>query len=252
MSTETSRTSAGRGSTSTGALTADSAFEKEQRALAIRANAALEEASAQEILAWAYERFGSKLAVTSSLADTVVIHLAEQVAPGIDVLFLDTGYHFVETIGTRDAVEAVFDVNLITLTPQQTVAEQDARWGQELFARDPDRCCAMRKVEPLDRALTAYSAWASGVRRADSLARAKTPVVGYDSKRGLIKVAPIARWSDADVANYIERHSLIVNPLLEDGYPSIGCEPCTQRADDSDARAGRWVGLGKSECGIHL
>jgi phosphoadenosine phosphosulfate reductase len=228
------------------------AYEKEQRAFAITANAKLENASAQEILTWAYERFGSKLVLTSSLADTVMIHLAEQVHPGIDVIFLDTGYHFVETIGTRDAVAAVYDVNLITLTPKQSVAEQDATWGKDLFARNPDQCCALRKVEPLNEALEGYAAWATGVRRADSPARAKTPIVSYDAKRKLIKIAPIARWSDADVTGYIEQHSLIVNPLLDDGYPSIGCEPCTQRADASDPRAGRWAGIGKTECGIHL
>jgi phosphoadenosine phosphosulfate reductase len=190
--------------------------------------------------------------LTSSLADTVMIHLAERVAAGIDVIFLDTGYHFVETIGTRDAVEAVYDVNLISLRPAQTPQQQDATWGKDLFASNPDQCCALRKVEPLNEALKGYAAWASGVRRADSPARAKTPIVGYDAKRKLIKVAPIARWSDADVADYIEQHALIVNPLLDDGYPSIGCEPCTQRADVNDPRAGRWAGLGKTECGIHL
>jgi phosphoadenosine phosphosulfate reductase len=226
--------------------------ELEQRAFAMRANRELEDASATEILQWAWDHFGRRLVVTSSLADTVMIHLAEQVAPGIDVIFLDTGYHFVETIGTREAVEAVYDVNLIPVTPAQTVAEQDATWGKDLFATNPDQCCALRKVEPLNRALTGYSAWATGLRRADSPERAKTPLVSYDAKRQLIKIAPIARWSDQDVADYIERHSLIVNPLLDDGYASIGCEPCTSRADASDPRAGRWAGLGKTECGIHL
>jgi phosphoadenosine phosphosulfate reductase len=222
------------------------------RAEVMQASRDLENASAQEILRWAYDRFGSGLVLTSSLADTVMIHLAEQIAPGIDVIFLDTGYHFVETIGTRDAVQAVHNVNLITVTPAQTVAEQDATWGKDLFATNPDQCCALRKVEPLNRALAGYTAWASGVRRADSPARAKTPVVSYDSKRGLVKIAPIARWSDEDVADYIEQNNLMINPLLEDGYPSIGCEPCTQPADASDPRAGRWSGRGKTECGIHL
>jgi phosphoadenosine phosphosulfate reductase len=230
----------------------DSDHEKQMRALAIQANRELEDATATEILTWAFERFGSGLVLTSSLADTVMIHLAEQVAPGIDVIFLDTGYHFVETIGTRDAVQAVHNVNLISLTPVQTVAEQDATWGKDLFARNPDQCCALRKVEPLNAALAGYTAWASGLRRADSPARAKTPIVSYDTKRKLIKVAPIARWSDADVADYIERFGLMVNPLLDDGYTSIGCEPCTQRADASDPRSGRWAGIGKTECGIHL
>jgi len=220
-------------------------------ALASRANRELEAASALEILTWAYEQFGSRLVVTSSLADTVVVHLAEQVAPGLDVVFLDTGYHFVETLGTRDAVQAVHDVNLITVAAELTIAEQDATHGPELFARDPDRCCAMRKVAPLDRALSGYSAWATGIRRADSPARAKTPVVSYDLRRQLVKVAPLARWSDTDVADYIERHSLVVNPLLEDGYPSIGCAPCTVRAGLADSRAGRWAGMAKTECGIH-
>jgi phosphoadenosine phosphosulfate reductase len=194
----------------------------------------------------------STASLTSSLADTVMIHLAEQVAPGIDVVFLDTGYHFVETIGTRDAVSLVHNVNVINVEPEHTVAEQDALWGKDLFARNPDQCCAMRKVAPLGKALTPYTAWASGVRRADSAVRASTPVVAWDPKRRLVKVSPIAAWTDEDVAAYIEENSLMVNPLLEDGYPSIGCEPCTVRATGDDVRAGRWAGLGKSECGIHL
>jgi len=220
--------------------------------LAVVANRDLEDATATEILTWAHEEFGSKLAVTSSLADTVMIHLAEQVAPGIDVIFLDTGYHFVETIGTRDAVQAVHNVNLLSITPVQSVAEQDSAYGKDLFARNPDQCCALRKVQPLNAALEGYSAWATGLRRADSPARANTPVVSWDPKRRLVKIAPIARWSDEDVADYIERNGLMVNPLLEDGYSSIGCAPCTRRSVGPDARAGRWAGLGKTECGIHL
>jgi phosphoadenosine phosphosulfate reductase len=224
----------------------------DQRALARDASRELENATALQIMTWAFEEFGSGLVVTSSLADTVMIHLAEQVAPGIDVIFLDTGYHFIETIGTRDAVATVHKVNLISITPDQTVAEQDATWGKDLFAREPDLCCALRKTQPLDRALKDYTAWASGVRRADSPARAKTPIVSWDSRRQLIKVSPIARWSDQDVADYIEQNSLMVNPLLDDGYTSIGCAPCTSRPLPGDPRSGRWAGLAKTECGIHL
>jgi phosphoadenosine phosphosulfate reductase len=220
--------------------------------LAAAANRDLEDATASEILTWARDEFGSRLVVTSSLADTVMIHLAEQVAPGIDVIFLDTGYHFVETIGTRDAVRAVHNVNLLSITPVQSVAEQDAAYGKDLFARNPDQCCALRKVQPLNAALEGYSAWATGLRRADSPSRADTPIVSWDPKRNLVKIAPIARWSDDDVANYIEANSLMVNPLLEDGYASIGCAPCTRRTLGGDARSGRWAGLGKTECGIHL
>ena len=219
--------------------------------LAQSADRALEGASATEVLRWAYDEFGSGLVVTSSLADTVLIHLAEQVAPGIDVIFLDTGYHFVETIGTREAVGAVHDVNLINVTPELSVAEQDAVHGPALYARDPDRCCTMRKVEPLGRALAPYAAWATGLRRADSARRAATPVVSWDARRAMIKIAPIATWSDADVADYVELHGLLVNPLLEDGYASIGCEPCTIRSNGPDTRAGRWAGRAKTECGLH-
>jgi len=220
--------------------------------LATEANARLEGASALAIMEWAYGEFGAGLVVTSSMVDTVMIHLAEQVAPGIDVVFLDTGYHFVETIGTRDAVKLVHNVNVINVTPEQTVAEQDAAWGKDLFARNPDQCCALRKVAPLSKALAPYAAWATGLRRADSAARAHTPTVSWDARRQLIKVAPIASWSDEDVARYIELNSLMVNPLLEDGYSSIGCEPCTLKVDSDDPRAGRWAGLAKTECGIHL
>jgi phosphoadenosine phosphosulfate reductase len=220
--------------------------------LAIQANQELEHASALEIMRWAHESFGSGLVVTSSMADTVMVHLAEQVAPGIDVVFLDTGYHFVETIGTRDAVQAVHNVNVINVTAEQTVAEQDATWGKNLFASNPDQCCALRKVAPLSRALEPYAAWATGLRRADSRSRRDTPVVSWDARRNLIKVAPIASWSDDDVADYIERNGLMVNPLLDDGYSSIGCEPCTLRSTGPDTRAGRWAGLAKTECGIHL
>jgi len=219
--------------------------------LARQANADLAGASALEIMGWAHDRFGSGLVVTSSMADTVMIHLAERVAPGIDVVFLDTGYHFVETLGTRDAVQAVYRVNVVEVTPELTVAEQDARYGKDLFATDPDRCCAMRKVAPLGRALAPYAAWATGLRRADSAARADTPIVSWDARRNLVKVAPIATWTDEDVAGYIERNGLLVNPLLDDGYDSIGCEPCTLRSAGGDVRSGRWAGLAKTECGIH-
>jgi phosphoadenosine phosphosulfate reductase len=224
----------------------------DQRELARGASRELDDATALQIMTWAFEEFGTGLVVTSSLADTVMIHLAEQVAPGIDVIFLDTGYHFVETIGTRDAVAAVHNVNLISVTPDQTVAEQDAAWGKDLFARTPDLCCNLRKTQPLDRALKGYTAWASGIRRADSPARARTPIVSWDSRRELIKVSPIAKWSDQDVADYIEQNSLMINPLLDEGYSSIGCAPCTRRPLPGDSRSGRWAGLAKTECGIHL
>ncbi len=225
----------------------------ELRAVAERAAVELAEAPAEEILRWAATEFGSGLAVTASMQDTVLVHLASKALPGIDVLFLETGYHFVETIGTADAVEAVYDVSLRRLLPLQTVEQQDAEYGKDLFARDPDLCCALRKVAPLNMALKDYEAWATGVRRAESVTRADTPVVTYDATRGRIKIAPLAGWSDDDVADYITKNNVLVNPLLGADYPSIGCEPCTRRVlPGQDSRAGRWAGLAKSECGINV
>ncbi|GAB3118814.1 phosphoadenylyl-sulfate reductase [Streptomyces calidiresistens] len=225
---------------------------EELRELAERAGRDLEEAPASAILRWAVETFGPRFCVTSSMEDAVVAHLASRVAPGVDVVFLDTGYHFPETIGTRDAVAAVMDVNVITLTPRRTVAEQDAEHGPRLHDRDPDLCCALRKVEPLERGLGGYDAWATGLRRDESPTRANTPVVGWDERRRKVKVSPIARWTQDDVDAYVAEHGVLTNPLLQDGYASIGCAPCTRRvAAGEDARAGRWAGRGKTECGLH-
>ncbi|MEU2711653.1 phosphoadenylyl-sulfate reductase [Streptomyces sp. NPDC007205] len=225
------------------------------KALAEQAGRDLEDASALEILQWAVDTFGAKFCVTSSMEDAVVAHLASRVLKGeapVDVVFLDTGYHFPETIGTRDAVEAVMDVNVITLTPAQTVAEQDAEYGPKLHDRDPDLCCALRKVKPLEEGLKGYQAWATGLRRDESPTRANTPVVGWDEKRQKVKVSPIARWTQDDVDAYVAEHGVLTNPLLTDGYASIGCAPCTRRVlEGEDARAGRWAGRAKTECGLH-
>lgn len=224
----------------------------ELRQLTEWAGQALKDAAAPEILRWAADTFGNRLCVTASMADAVVAHLASRALPGVDVLFIDTGYHFPETIGTRDAVAALYDVNLVTLAPAQSVAEQDAAHGPRLHDRDPDRCCALRKVKPLAEGLAKYDAWITGLRRDESPTRAGTPVVGWDAIRGKVKIAPIARWTQEDVAAYVAEHSVIVNPLLADGYASIGCAPCTRRvAPGEDARAGRWAGRAKTECGLH-
>jgi phosphoadenosine phosphosulfate reductase len=225
---------------------------EELKAIVSHVGAELELAPAEDIIEWAVATFGSRFCVTSSMADAVLSHLASRVAPGIDVLFLDTGYHFAETIGTRDAVEATLPVNVVTLTPRQTVAEQDATYGKDLFARDPDLCCKLRKVEPLERGLAAYDAWATGLRRAETHDRVITPVVGWDEAKQKVKVSPLARWSDDDVARYVDEHGVLINPLQYDGYPSIGCWPCTRRvAAGEDPRSGRWAGTAKTECGIH-
>jgi phosphoadenosine phosphosulfate reductase len=223
------------------------------QALALQAAQELEGASPQDILRWAIDTFGDRFVISSSMGDGVLASLASSVASGVDVVFLDTGYHFAETIGTRDAVAHVYDVNVRTVLPLLTVQQQDAEHGPELWRRDPDRCCAMRKVEPLNRALADYDAYASGIRRDESPTRAGTAVVEWDAKRGKVKVNPIAAWTQEQVDAYIVDNGVLVNPLAEDGYPSIGCAPCTFRvAPGEDPRSGRWKGSQKTECGLHV
>jgi phosphoadenosine phosphosulfate reductase len=225
---------------------------EELRELVSHVGAELELAPAEDIVEWAIATFGKRFCITSSMGDAVLAHLASQVAPGVDVVFLDTGYHFPETIGTADAVGATMDVTLIPITPAQTVAEQDAEHGAELYKRDPDLCCKLRKVQPLEEGLTAYDAWATGLRREETRNRVIAPVVGWDAAKGKVKVSPLARWTQADVDAYIAEHDVLVNPLVHDGYPSIGCRTCTNRvAPGADARSGRWAGTAKTECGIH-
>ncbi len=227
--------------------------EHELRDLVRHAGAELELAPAEVIIEWAVATFGERFCITSSMGDAVLAHLASKVAPGIDVVFLDTGYHFAETIGTRDAVEATLPVNLLTITPVQSVAEQDAQYGPRLHERDPDLCCALRKVAPLADSLASYDAWATGLRRAETHNRVIAPVIGWDAKKRKVKVSPLARWSDEQVDTYIAENGVLVNPLQYDGYPSIGCAPCTRRvAPGEDARSGRWAGMAKTECGIHV
>ena len=226
--------------------------EAELQDLVRHAGAELELAPAEDIIEWAVATFGERFAVTSSMADGVLSHLASRVAPGLDVVFLDTGYHFAETIGTRDAVAATLPVNLISIEPKQTVAEQDASYGKDLFNRDPDLSCAQRKVAPLNEALQHDDAWATGLRRAETRDRIIAPVIGWDERKRKVKVSPLARWSDEDVDRYVEEHQILINPLQHDGYPSIGCWPCTRRvAPGEDPRSGRWSGTTKTECGIH-
>lgn len=225
---------------------------EELRELVSHWGAELELAPAEVIIEWAAATFGDRFCVTSSMGDAVLADIASKAVPGVDVVFLDTGYHFAETIGTRDAVEATMDVNLLTITPKQTVEEQDAEYGKDLFKRDPDLCCALRKVQPLADALDGYDAWATGLRRAETHNRVIAPVVGWDAKKGKVKVSPLARWTDEQVEQYIADNGVLVNPLVYDGYPSIGCAPCTRRvAPGDDPRSGRWAGMNKTECGIH-
>lgn len=209
------------------------------------AAAALEHASAEDVVAWAVDRFGEGLVLASSFQDCVLLDVALGVAPALQVVFLDTQYHFPETLEYMDQVRRRYDMDLRIVRPRTA---PDERWRFDL-----DGCCAVRKIEPLDRALAGRSAWMSGLRRADSASRADTPVVGVDERRGLVKLNPLAGWSDADVERYVREHDLPVHPLAARGYASVGCWPCTRAvAPGEDARAGRWEGTEKTECGLHL
>ncbi|BBY15206.1 phosphoadenylyl-sulfate reductase [Mycolicibacterium litorale] len=210
------------------------------------------DASAWDLLRWADENFRGNYVVASNMQDAVLVDMASKVRPGVDVLFLDTGYHFAETIGTRDAVESVYDVNVVNVTPERTVAEQDALLGKDLFAREPNECCRLRKVEPLTKALRGYSAWVTGIRRVEAPTRANAPLISWDKAFGLVKINPIAAWSDEEMQAYIDANGVLVNPLVDEGYPSIGCAPCTAKPiEGADPRSGRWAGTGKIECGLH-
>jgi len=227
--------------------------EADLRELAERGAAELDGAGALELLTWADEQFGGSYVVASNMQDAVLVDLAAKVRPGVDVLFLDTGYHFAETIGTRDAVEAVYDITIVNVTPEHSVAQQDRLLGKNLFAREPNECCRLRKVTPLSKALQGYSAWVTGIRRVETPTRADAPLISFDEAFGLVKINPLAAWTDEDMQVYIEANGVLVNPLVEEGYPSIGCAPCTAKpADGADPRSGRWLGSAKTECGLHV
>ena len=220
--------------------------------LAERGAAELVGAGPMDLLRWTDENFGGNYVVASNMQDAVLVDLAAKVRPGVDVLFLDTGYHFVETVGTRDVVEAVYDINVVNVTPENSVAKQDELFGKDLFAREPNECCRMRKVEPLSKALRGYSAWVTGLRRVEAPTRANAPLISWDKAFGLVKINPIAAWTDEDMQNYIDANDVLVNPLVFEGYPSIGCAPCTAKPiAGADPRSGRWAGTSKTECGLH-
>ena len=203
----------------------------------------LEGASASEIVRWAVDQFGDGLCLTSSMSEAVLIDVALKVDPTIEVIFLDTQYHFPETLETLVAVQERYRPNLTIMRPDFPL--------DDLWAVDTDSCCDRRKVRQLNVALAGKTAWLSGLRRADDAGRADTPIVSRD-QRGLVKVNPIVAWSDADIETYIAVHKVPVNPLLSQGYRSIGCWPCTSKVGEGgDTRSGRWAGSGKTECGLH-
>ena len=206
-------------------------------------NAEFERLPATKIIQWAVDSFAPHLCLSASMNDAVLIDLATRVDPGIEVVFIDTGYHFPETLETVEVVRRRYGLNLRMMT----VPHHD----EELWKVDPENCCSAVKVGQLDRALQGKAAWMSGLRREEAATRGQAPIVARDL-RGLVKVNPLATWSDLDVEGYIADHDVPVNPLKAQGYLSIGCQPCTQLpTDPDDPRSGRWAGRDKTECGIH-
>ncbi|MCI4372237.1 MAG: phosphoadenylyl-sulfate reductase [Thermoplasmata archaeon] len=219
----------------------------------------LEGRPASEIIRWAVDRFGDGLVIGSSFGkdSLVIMDLARRLRPDIPVLFLETGYHFAETLQFRDQLRTESKVNIVDVRPDLTVPEQDAAYGTDLFARAPDQCCEMRKVAPLRRALAGRRAWMTGVRRSQHPQRAGTPVVEWqeilENGKGVFKVNPLVAWPLTEVDAYLAEHQLPHHPLWAKGYPSVGCAPCTAPASAAEGeRAGRWKGQGKIECGIHV
>ncbi|HUO49823.1 MAG TPA: phosphoadenylyl-sulfate reductase [Acidimicrobiales bacterium] len=222
-----------------GAIAGDPSLLEE---LAAR-SAEFETAPASNAIAWAVERFGGDVVLACSFQDVVVVDLAVAVEPGIEVLFLDTGFHFPETLAFVEEVRARYGLNLRVLTPGREA---------EAWPCGTERCCELRKVVPLDAAVTGRGAWLTGLKRVDATTRTAAPIVSWDDARGLVKVNPLATWTDDDVSAYLADHDLPVHPLISQGYLSIGCAPTTRPvAPGEDPRAGRFTGMGKTECGLH-
>lgn len=215
--------------------------------------AELESQSAQEVLEWALGTFHPRLYFACSFQKTssVIAHMASQIEPDARFFYLDTDVLFEETYETRDRLADFLGIHFDRYS-NLTIPEQARLYGDELWNRDPDACCGIRKVEPMRRALSEVDCWAAGVRREDSASRAKSPKFGWDKRFGIWKINPLADWTEKDVWNYIREHHVPYNPLHDQNYPSIGCTHCTKPVGPGeDSRAGRWAGASKTECGIN-
>ena len=214
---------------------------------------AFEHMSAEEILRWAHGEFGERLCLTCSWQkqSSVLVHMVSELGLGIDVIELDTHLFFRESYDTREQLVERYGIELIQ--PEViTIAEQHKREGPNLWEREPDRCCPVRKVEPLLGALEPYGAWISGIRRDQSPSRAETPKLQWSERYAAWKIHPLADWDEKRIWSYITANEIPYNPLHDAGYRSIGCIPCTRPTrPDEEERAGRWAGSDKLECGIH-
>lgn len=216
----------------------------------------LEKPDARTVLQWAYETYGDRAAISTAFGPSgiALMHVASEINPGARVFFIDTGFHFPDTMAMIERVPARINVNIEVVEPLLTVAEQAREYGDELPVLNSDQCCAIRKVEPNRRVLQGLDAWVTALRRDQGPSRAHTPALEIKTIEGrkVAKLNPLVDWTLKDVWAHIFAHDLPYNPLHDDGYPSVGCWPCTRRASDpSDERSGRWAGQNKTECGLH-
>lgn len=218
------------------------------------ASDSLESATPQEILRWAVGRFAPRFTMATAFGPEgmVLIHMLAEIAPETPIFNLDTGYQFRETLEMRDRVQRRYGITVELKSPELTVEEYEAMHGGPLYKTRPDQCCMDRKIRVLEKAIAGMHAWASAIRRDQSVDRAKAPIVGWDKKFQLVKVSPLANWTKAQVWKMITDHDIPYNPLHDQGYPSVGCRPCTRAVMfGEDDRAGRWSGFAKTECGLH-
>ncbi|WP_146399697.1 phosphoadenylyl-sulfate reductase [Planctomycetes bacterium CA13] len=214
----------------------------------------LETATPQEILRWAIDRFAPRFTMATAFGPEgmTIIHMLAEMAPETPIFNLDTGYQFQETLDLRETIKKRYGIEVEYKLPETTVAEYEAANGGPVYKTDPNRCCFDRKLSVLHKAAKGWHAWASAIRRDQSPDRAKAPIIGWDKKFQLVKVSPLANWSKAQVWTLITKENIPYNPLHDQGYPSVGCQPCTRAVGaGEDERAGRWSGFQKTECGLH-
>jgi phosphoadenosine phosphosulfate reductase len=213
-----------------------------------------ESASAEDLLTWASDRFADRIVLTCSWQrqSSVLVHMVATMQLPVRIVELDTGLLFPETYATRDALISRYGITVEKVDPLRSVTEQEADEGARLWERDPDRCCGLRKVEPLERSLVGMDAWITGIRRAQGKTRENARKIEFDPGRGIVKIQPLVDWDDERTQGYLYAHDIPYNALHDQGYPSIGCIPCTRAIlPGEDPRAGRWAGTTKTECGLH-
>jgi phosphoadenosine phosphosulfate reductase len=215
----------------------------------------LKDATPREILRWAVERFYPRLTMATAFGPEgcVILHMLSQIEPRVHVFNLETGYQFAETLALRDRIAERYGIEVELIRPETTVPEYEALHGGPLYNTHPDQCCHDRKIIPLRRAVAGYDAWISAIRADQSAHRARADVVGWDAKFELVKINPLLRWTQRDVWAFVVTNDVPYNPLHDQGYPSIGCWPCTRAVapGETNERAGRWAGQAKTECGLH-